>query len=134
MTNLPSRQDIHTTTVTGLESASYIDKLLPAAQSSQSPASKPISISAETDRIYTAPLDQTISVLEDGEPRYEFTRDMMGDVVIWNPWEKKAAGMADFGPEGAWKNMICVEAGSVQEWNKLEAGDTWEGGVRVRAV
>ena len=42
--------------------------------------------------------------------------------------------MADFGPEGAYKNMICVEAGSVGAWNNLEAGDAWEGGQRIKAL
>lgn len=59
---------------------------------------------------------------------------MLGDVVVWNPWDKKAASMADFGPEDGWTNMVCVEAGSVGSWNTLEAGDTWEGGQRVKAL
>jgi glucose-6-phosphate 1-epimerase len=42
--------------------------------------------------------------------------------------------MADFGPEDGWKKMICVETGSVGQWNMLEAGDTWEGGQRIRSL
>lgn len=59
---------------------------------------------------------------------------MLGDVVVWNPWDAKAKGMPDFGPEDGWKRMVCVEAGSVGQWNMLEAGDTWEGGQRIRTL
>jgi len=57
---------------------------------------------------------------------------MMNDVVVWNPWEKKAGSMADFGPADGYKRMLCVEIGSVSGWNTLEAGDTWEGGQRIK--
>lgn len=97
-------------------------------------AGKPISIESETDRIYNAPPEQAIKVLEHGKDRYELSRDMLSDVVVWNPWIEKAKGMADFGPEDGYKNMICVEAGSVSAWNTLEAGDTWEGGQRIKAL
>ena len=126
-------QDISKVKVTGLEKSSYKDKVLPAAQSDQSAATKPITFSSETDRVYASPAEQVITIQEQGEPRLEIVRDMLGDVVVWNPWDKKAAGMADFGPEGGWKKMVCVEAGSVGSWVTLEAGDTWEGGQRIIA-
>ena len=100
----------------------------------QKPTSEPISFTAETDRVYSSPATQVLTIEENKKPRYEITRDMLGDVVVWNPWDKKASSMADFGPDGAWKKMVCVEAGSVGEWNKLEAGDTWEGGQRIRVL
>jgi len=59
---------------------------------------------------------------------------MLSDVVVWNPWDAKAKSMADFGPEDGWKKMVCVETGSVAQWNTLEAGDTWEGGQRIRTL
>jgi glucose-6-phosphate 1-epimerase len=48
-------------------------------------------------------------------------------VVVWNPWTD-AKTIADFKPEAGYKEMICVEAGAVKGWQKLEAGETWEGG------
>ena len=71
---------------------------------------------------------------EKGAAEYEVTRDMLADVVVWNPWIEKAKGMADFGPEDGYKQMICVEAGSVSAWNSLEAGDAWEGGQRIKTI
>ena len=89
---------------------------------------------SEVDRVYTVPAEQPITVSEGSEPRFEVTRDMLSDVVVWNPWVEKAKGMADFGPDDGYKNMICVEAGSVSAWNSLEAGDAWEGGQRIKAL
>ena len=69
---------------------------------------------------------------ENKKAKFEITRDELGDVVVWNPWAGKAGSMADFGPSDGWKKMICVETGAVSKWNNLEAGDTWEGGQRIK--
>ncbi|KAL8924631.1 MAG: hypothetical protein Q9208_003946 [Pyrenodesmia sp. 3 TL-2023] len=124
--------DISQTTVSGLEEAAFIDKTQGAKE--VEPAQKPLSISSETDRVYTTAAEKPIIIAEKGSKRYEITRDMLNDVVVWNPWIEKAEGMADFGPEDGYKKMICVEAGSVNGWNTLEAGDTWEGGQRIKAL
>ncbi|KAL8695433.1 MAG: hypothetical protein Q9218_000011 [Villophora microphyllina] len=124
--------DITKTTVSGLEKVAFKDKTQGGKQ--VEPAGEPVSIGSETDRVYTVAPEQAITVLEQGTKRYEVTRDMLSDVVVWNPWIEKAKGMADFGPEDGYKKMICVEAGSVSAWNTLEAGDTWEGGQRIKAL
>lgn len=71
-------------------------------------------------------------MLESGKPSFTVTRDGVTDCTIWNPWEEKAKGMSDFGPEGAWKGMVCVEPGQVSGWTKLEAGEAWVGGQVIR--
>lgn len=43
------------------------------------------------------------------------------DVVVWNPWIAKSKTMEDFAPE-EYKEMVCVEAGSVAEPVTLEVG------------
>lgn len=59
--------------------------------------------------------------------KFRVVRDNLDDVVVWNPWVDKAAGMGDFQPKDGWKNMVCVEAGAVSSWQKLEKGDAFEG-------
>lgn len=75
-----------------------------------------------------------MTVLESGKSRYLVERDMLPDVVVWNPWEAKSKSMADLGPAGAYHGFICVEPGSVTKWNTLEAGDSWEGGQRIKSL
>ncbi|GMF84509.1 unnamed protein product [Aspergillus oryzae] len=126
-------QDISDIRVKNLESKTYADKTQNAAVITEtSPA---VEINKETDRVYQS-LDPKVPIIvssaSDDKPIFSITREGLNDVVVWNPWIEKAKGMADFGPDEAYKNMICVEAGSVAGWQTLEAGDFWEGGQSIR--
>ena len=97
-------------------------------------STKPITFSGELDRTYTSDPTQVLVIREGKSSKYEITRDLLSDVVVWNPWVEKSKSMADFGPEDGYKKMVAVETGSVSAWNTLEAGDTWEGGQRIKLV
>ena len=103
---------------------------------SQAPAaSEPITFTQETDRVYANTKERVTTIVESGKPVYEVKRDEgLTDVVVWNPWPEKASSMSDFGPADGWKKMICVEAGKVAEWTRVEGGESWEGGQRIRRV
>ncbi|RDL40901.1 putative Glucose-6-phosphate 1-epimerase [Venustampulla echinocandica] len=119
--------DIAAVSVSGLEQSSYIDKVTVPISTTTSPAG-PVTITGKTDRVYTpaggpgAP----VVISEGGQNKFSIIRDNMNEVVVWNPWVD-AKSMADFAPAEGYKNMICVEAGAVKGWQKLEAGETWEG-------
>jgi glucose-6-phosphate 1-epimerase len=92
-------------------------------------------LSGETDRVYTpSSVEAPLTVTVNGSPRFEVTRETLQNVVVWNPWIEKAKGMGDFEPKDGWKQMLCVEAGQVGGWTKLDGGDAWEGGVTVKAL
>ncbi|KAB5567025.1 galactose mutarotase-like domain-containing protein [Coniochaeta sp. 2T2.1] len=119
--------DITKTTVTGLEGAQYIDKVHNKSLKTESATS--LSIAGETDRVYT-PVggpSAPVKIVEGGKTKFTVARDNLQDVVVWNPWSEKAGGMGDFAPKDGYKNMLCVEAGSVREWQTLEPGDAFEG-------
>lgn len=120
----------------GLESSTFVDKTKPATSSASSPTNQPITFTAETDRIYSVSPQQVVTVFAEGtdQPRFRVERDMLSDVVVWNPWDAKAKTMADLGPADAWRRFVGVEAGSVSRWNSLDAGDSWEGGQRIRTT
>lgn len=127
-------KDITKIEVTGLENSAYVDKVDAAKAKTQSGG---ITITGETDRVYTPATDPTVPVVvrekgsEDEEGIFTVVRDGLKDVVVWNPWVDKAAGMADFEPNDGYKNMLCVEAGSVRGWQKLEPGEAFEGGQTI---
>lgn len=110
----------------GLDDSEYIDKVDGATTKTQSSA---VSITGETDRVYTPAKGPGVSVkvFEGGKPVFSIVRDSLSDLVVWNPWVEKAQGMGDFEPKDGYKNMICVEAGSVKVWQTLEPGDAFEG-------
>ncbi|KAK4184046.1 galactose mutarotase-like domain-containing protein [Podospora australis] len=119
-------KDITQVKITGLDGASYTDKVDGASTKSQS---GDVTITGETDRVYTpkgGPSDP-VSVVESGKTPYTVTRDNLSNVVVWNPWTEKAEGMADFAPKDGYKNMLCIEPGAVGAWQTLEAGDAFEG-------
>jgi len=84
--------------------------------------------------VYTpaAGADSPVTILEGGKKKFGIIRDNMSEVVVWNPWTD-AKSMGDFAPVEGYKEMICVEAGSVKGWVKLDVGETWEGGQVVVA-
>jgi glucose-6-phosphate 1-epimerase len=120
-------------TVEGLESTPFLNKV---PSTSEAPAANaPIAFTQETDRVYMNTAQRITTVLQDRKPVFEVKRDEgLTDVVVWNPWPEKAGGMSDFGPSDGWKRMVCVEAGKVAEWTKVEGGESWEGGQRMRRV
>jgi glucose-6-phosphate 1-epimerase len=93
-----------------------------------------VSITGEVDRVYHDLKQSTTSVLAAGKPRFDVVRDNMNDTVVWNPWIEKAKGMGDFEPKDGYKNMLCIEAGAVTEWTKLDAGEGWEGGQVIKSL
>ena len=127
-------QDISSTTLAGLQSSPYIDKVRGAKSFTESSSSAGIKVTSETDRVYTPPPTESgalvpLTLLESGQPKLIISRDGLPDVTVWNQWEEKSAKMADFAPKDAWKRYICVEPGAVNKWVKLEGGDAWEGSV-----
>ncbi|KAI1138049.1 galactose mutarotase-like protein [Hypoxylon sp. FL0543] len=118
--------DISKIQVTGLEESEYIDKVDAAKAKKQSGA---VTIAGEVDRVYTPAKGPSspVVVTEEGETVFSIVRDNLKDVVVWNPWTDKAAGMGDFEPKDGFQNMICVEAGTVRDWITLDPKDAFEG-------
>lgn len=48
------------------------------------------------------------------------------ETVVWNPWEKKARSMADFGDD-EYKHMLCIESAAVERPIMLKPGEEWKG-------
>lgn len=124
-------QDITKCSVNGLGSTTYIDKVLDASEHQQT--SPFLRISGEVDRVYKSIKQDTTSIVQDGKPHLDVVRDNLEDSVVWNPWVEKAKGMGDFEPKDGYKNMICVEVGALDGWQKLEPGETFEAGQIVKA-
>ncbi|KAF4953852.1 hypothetical protein FGADI_5644 [Fusarium gaditjirri] len=124
--------DISSTEVAGLEDSVYFSKV----SSSEATQSGTITFSAETDSVYTPAKGPShpVVISESGTPRFRIVRDNLDQVVVWNPWVDKSAGIKDFTPKDGWKNMLCVEPGSVKGWQKLEKGDAFEAAQTITLV
>ncbi|CAK0757099.1 hypothetical protein CVIRNUC_002512 [Coccomyxa viridis] len=109
--------------VVGLKGVEYMDSLQDKKRLTEQGDS--ITFSEELDRIYLSTPD-TLEVVDEGKKRaIQIEKEGFPDAVVWNPWIKKAAGMADFGDD-EYKEMVCLEpavAGSGPV--ALQPGKTW---------
>lgn len=103
--------DVRKVAIRGLEGCPYLDKADGGRRKQQA---GPVTIDAETDRIY---LDSTADCLIDDpslKRRIRITKRGSRTTVVWNPWVDKAAKMGDFGKDG-YLNMVCVESANAAE-------------------
>ncbi|MBA0866864.1 hypothetical protein Goshw_025134 [Gossypium schwendimanii] len=54
-------------------------------------------------------------------------------VVVWNPWDKKAKALADFGDD-EYKHMLCVETAAIEKPITFTPGEEWRGSQELCAV
>jgi len=119
--------DIGATEVRGLDGAPFADQLRdPQAQPGEA---GPVRFTAETDRVYLA--TAAAATVVDGASARSVTIDKLGSrsTVVWNPWQAKAAAMADFGAD-EWTQMVCVETCNV----KTDAVDLAPGSSHTMSV
>ncbi|KAF3915899.1 hypothetical protein AA313_de0203891 [Arthrobotrys entomopaga] len=115
--------------VHNLKDLTYRDKTL--GNSTHSEKEDTIKITGQTDRVYMDAPDEVV-VQDDGKPIFTVTKTGLKDVVVWNPYDSTEK-IGDWEPKEGYKNMVCIEAGSVAAFQTLEAGAAWEGGVVHKA-
>ncbi|CCQ74562.1 D-hexose-6-phosphate mutarotase [Magnetospira sp. QH-2] len=97
--------DIDQASVEGLDGCSYIDKMDGGAEKAQSGA---VTISGETDRIYTGVAANLAIIDPVLGRRIAIASQGSASAVVWNPWARTAASMGDLGDED-YRTMLCVE-------------------------
>ena len=103
--------DIHHVTIQGLEGCPYLDKMDGSKRKQQA---GPVTISAETDRIYLKSSGDCLIDDPDLQRRIRIRKRGSRSTVIWNPWIEKSAKMGDFGGKG-YLNMVCVESANAAD-------------------
>lgn len=118
--------DIGRVRVLGLEDCTYLDKVDGGALKQQNGA---VLIDGEVDRVYTGVQDQL--VIEDSAlaRRIRIAPRGSSTAVVWNPWAKIAAEMADL-EDDDYLRFICVEtANAAEEVIRLQPGAEYRMGV-----
>jgi glucose-6-phosphate 1-epimerase len=97
--------DIHQVSVSGLEGKPYIDKVDGGQQKTQSGA---VTINSEVDRIYQDVANEL--VIHDAALQRKICITSHGSqtAVVWNPWAKISAEMADLRDDD-YLRLLCVE-------------------------
>ena len=104
--------DISDVAISGLGGTTYIDKTDAARRKPQ--AADPVTITAETDRVYLDTPERCVIEDRGWRRRIVIEKDGSASTVVWNPWAEKGAAMADLG-DPVWRGMVCVEAGNMAD-------------------
>ncbi|KAH7572550.1 hypothetical protein JRO89_XS04G0273700 [Xanthoceras sorbifolium] len=117
--------------IEGLETLDYLDSLQNKERFTEQ--GDAITFESEVDKIYLS-TPTKIAILDHEKKRtFVIRKDGLPDAVVWNPWDKKAKAMADFGDD-EYKHMLCVEAAAVEKPITLKPGEEWKGRQELSAV
>ncbi|OIT19260.1 hypothetical protein A4A49_41858 [Nicotiana attenuata] len=121
-------EDADEVRVEGLETLDYLENKERFTEQGDA-----ITFESEVDKIYLS-TPTKIAILDHEKKRtFVLRKDGLPDAVVWNPWDKKAKAMADFGDE-EYKHMLCVEAAAVEKPITLKPGEEWRGRQELSAV
>ncbi|KAL3632698.1 hypothetical protein CASFOL_025682 [Castilleja foliolosa] len=126
-----SVSDISEVRVEGLETLDYLDSLQNKQRVTEQ--GDAITFESEVDRIYLS-TPTKIAILDHEKKRtFVIRKDGLPDAVVWNPWDKKAKALADFGDD-EYKHMLCIEAAAIEKPITLKPGEEWKGRQEFSAV
>lgn len=123
--------DVRKVSIEGLAGVTYSDRV--GTPHTETEGSKPIRITAETDRIYRN--TQSTCVVDDPGWGRRLVVEKTGSnaTVVWNPWIAKAKAMTDFGDD-EWPGMLCIETCNIREFGvTLAPGQSHTMGAVIRA-
>ena len=104
--------DVRQVRLLGLEGTAFVDKT--AAMARKPGDDEPITIAAETDRVYLGATG-TVTIEDPGwRRRIVVGKSGSSTTVVWNPWIAKAKAMPDFGDD-EWSGMVCVETANAMD-------------------
>ncbi|XP_072993677.1 putative glucose-6-phosphate 1-epimerase [Typha latifolia] len=126
-----SVSDISEVRVEGLETLDYFDNLKGKEHFTEQ--GDAIIFESEVDKIYLSTPNKIAIIDHEKKRTFVLRKDGLPDAVVWNPWDKKAKAMPDFGDE-EFKYMLCVEAAAIQKPITLRPGEEWKGRQELAAV
>ncbi|ONK69828.1 uncharacterized protein A4U43_C05F27160 [Asparagus officinalis] len=126
-----SVSDISEVRIEGLETLDYLDNLCERERFTEQ--GDAITFENEVDRVYLSS-PNVVAVLDHEKKRtFVIRKEGLPDVVVWNPWEKKSKSMVDLGDE-EYKQMLCVDAASIERSINLKPGEEWKGQMEICSV
>ncbi|WJX24012.1 glucose-6-phosphate 1-epimerase [Trifolium repens] len=126
-----SVSDISEVRVEGLETLDYLDNLQNKERFTEQ--GDAITFESEVDKIYLSTPTKIAIIDHEKKRTFVLRKDGLPDAVVWNPWDKKAKSMADFGDD-EYKHMLCVEAANIEKAITLKPGEEWKGRLELSAV
>ncbi|XP_075500439.1 putative glucose-6-phosphate 1-epimerase isoform X1 [Primulina tabacum] len=123
--------DISEVRVEGLETTDYLDNLQNKERFTEQ--GDALTFESEVDKVYlSAPTK--IAILDHAKKQtFVIYKEGLPDVAVWNPWDKKAKALGDFGYD-EYTRMLCVSPAAVETPITLKPGEEWTGRQKLCAV
>ncbi|CAN6464455.1 unnamed protein product [Victoria cruziana] len=122
--NYLSVSDISEVRVEGLETLDYFDNLKQRQRFTEQ--TDAVTFDGEVDRIYLSTPSKIATIDHEKKRTFVLRKDGLPDAVVWNPWDKKAKALADFGDED-YKVMLCVDSAAIENRIVLKPHEEWRG-------
>ncbi|XP_064953913.1 putative glucose-6-phosphate 1-epimerase isoform X2 [Musa acuminata AAA Group] len=117
--------------VEGLETLDYLDNLKERERFTEQ--GDAITFESEVDKIYLSTPTKIAIIDHEKKRTFVLRKDGLPDAVVWNPWDRKAKAMPDFGDDD-YKHMLSVEAAAIEKPIILKPGEEWKGRIELSAV
>ncbi|XP_059598313.1 putative glucose-6-phosphate 1-epimerase isoform X2 [Vitis vinifera] len=117
--------------IEGLETLHYLDNLLQKERFTDQ--GNTLTFESEVDQVYVNSPD-IVAVFDHENKRTFFIKKQgLPDVVVWNPWDKKAKALVDFGDD-EYKQMLCVDGAAIEKPITLRPGEEWTGRLEISVI
>ncbi|XP_043705913.1 putative glucose-6-phosphate 1-epimerase [Telopea speciosissima] len=124
MRNYLSVSDISEVRVEGLETLDYFDNLMQRERFTEQ--ADAITFDGEVDRVYLSTPTKIAIIDHEKKRTLVLRKEGLPDSVVWNPWDKKAKALPDFGDED-YKTMLRVDSAVVENPIVLKPFEEWKG-------
>lgn len=104
--------DVRQISIHGLTGKTYIDKTEQMQRKTQD--ASPISITAETDRVYLNTPDPCIVEDPTWTRRITISKANSSTTVVWNPWIEKTKSLSDLASDD-WQRFVCIETANAAD-------------------
>ncbi|KAL0324235.1 UNVERIFIED_CONTAM: putative glucose-6-phosphate 1-epimerase [Sesamum calycinum] len=125
-----SVSDISEVRVEGLETLDYLDNLRNRERFTEQ--GDALTFESEVDRAYLSSSDAVAVFDHEKKRTFVIKKEGLPDVVVWNPWDKRAKAIPDFGDD-EYRRMLCVDAACIEKQIPLKPGEEWTGRVELSA-
>ncbi|KAH7532445.1 putative glucose-6-phosphate 1-epimerase [Ziziphus jujuba] len=129
--NYLSVSDISEVRIEGLETLDYFDNLMHRERFTEQ--ADAITFDGEIDRVYLSTPSKIAIIDHEKKRTFALRKNGMPDAVVWNPWDKKAKALPDFGDED-YKTMLSVGSAAVETPIVLKPFEEWRGHQELSTV
>ncbi|KAK9104345.1 hypothetical protein Scep_021189 [Stephania cephalantha] len=129
--NYLSVSDISEVRVEGLETLDYFDNLMKRERFTEQ--ADAITFDGEIDRVYLSTPTKIAIIDHEKKRTFVLRKEGLPDAAVWNPWDKKAKALPDFGDD-EYKTMLCIDSAATESQIILKPCEEWRGRQELSTV